>query len=157
MNESVFQQGVSVTVGVVCWVVAGVLWFIVRGFTPPKVDAWIDRIIVLLVLAGTVGIAGTALGGLIRRGITNVSGLVSNVAGSATGFGVVLAIALVSLLVVIVHVVQASVSKGSLAAAVVAPLTVGSIPGPVGVAALSLITGVSGFIAAGVAGLFGMG
>ena len=156
-NGSVFQQGVSVSVGVACWVAAGVLWFVVKGHTPPKVDAWIDRLIVVLVLTGTVGIAGTGLGGLLRRGVTNVTGLVSNIAGSATGFAAVLAVALVSLVIVVVHVYEASVTKGSLVAAVVAPLTAGSIPGSFGVAALSLITAVSGTVAAGVGGLFGIG
>lgn len=157
MNGSVFEQGVSVAAGVTCWVVAGVLWFVVRGFTPPKIDAWIDRLIVLLVLTGTVGIAGTGLGGLLRRMVNNVTGWVSSVAGSATGFAVVLGVALVAIVVVIVHVWQASVDKKSLAAAVIAPLTVGSIPGSVGVAALGLITAVSGAVGAGVAGAFGLG
>ena len=151
------EQVVSVVTGVVCLGIAAVLWLVVRdSVRPAQAKAWLDRGITLLVLAGTVGIAGTKLGGWIRTGVGWATSHLGQFIGSLTGTAVVFLAAVFVFVVVVVHLVTAKVGRGTLAAAVVSPLTVASIPGPFGAAALTAMSVVAGAVGAGVAGLFGL-
>lgn len=157
MPNNVLQQGVSAGVGVLCLVMAIVLWVFVRDvISKPQMRVWVDRFVVALVIAGVLGILSTKVGGWLRSGVAWVNAQVAGVIGSVTGATITFIVALIAFVIVVAHLITAKIGKGTFTAAVLSPVTVAAIPGPLGAAALATITAIGGIAGAAVAALFGM-
>ena len=129
---------VSASIGLVALVAAALLWFVGDHF---------QRLTVLLVMVASAGLVGTPLGRLMRSVVDwadqGTSQLETRWFGSAVG-GLIAAVALY---VVAVHLKKNQVSAWTLAAAAVVPIAVVTIPGPLGAAALTVVTAVVSVVA----------
>jgi len=144
-----WPQGVSALAGLICLVIAALIWFVGGKHTP--------RLIVLLVLTGTAGLLGTPAGGWLRTAVGWLSGATGTVTGRLTGVVVVGLVALVAIYVLVIHLRGGRADVKTIAAAVVTPAAVTTIPGPVGALASGAIGAVTGGVGAGVGAMFGLG
>lgn len=121
---------VSVTVGLVCYTVAGIMYSFGQRKFP--------LVIIGFVLAGTLGIVGSTVGRWMRSGLTTVTDWV----GLATGrfFGVaigwiIVAITVAYLVYTIIHLVtnqESDIDWRVLLASVTTPVGMVLIPGVIG-------------------------
>jgi hypothetical protein len=132
----VIDAGISAATGGTCLGAAGVLY--VADRLP-----WINRfaakirgpqIQVLLVLTASIGLVSTPVGRWINNATTTVDGLVDDLAGQWTGFGIMFALALAVLLWLVSDFMTGVQTRTLLLAAFAPPLTV-MIPGALGDAA----------------------
>jgi hypothetical protein len=135
--------GISASVGLVCLVAAFLIWTVGGKHTP--------RLVVLLVIAGTVGILGSPVGGWLRTAVGYLDSLAATATGRLTGTVVVGLVGLISLYVLIVHMKNKAISVRTLAAAVITPVAITSVPGVVGSVGASVVHA----IASGVGMAFG--
>lgn len=157
MGTEILRQGVSLAVGAASFGVALILWFLVRGRTKkPKVEAWIDRGILALMLTAAVGLTGTFLGSWTRAGIGWVNHLLSRWVGPQLGPFVLIGIALALVIAVAFALFEANVAGKTLTATWLTPFTATAIPGPVGAFVVSGITALTGLAATGIGLLFGI-
>ncbi|NUP35995.1 MAG: hypothetical protein HOY76_02970 [Streptomyces sp.] len=146
----VIDAGISAATGGTCLGAAGVLYVADRLPWISRLAAKIKspQIQVLLVLTASIGLVSTPVGQLINQATTAVDGFVDGLAGEWTGFGIMFALALASLLWLISDFMSGVQVRTLILAAVTPPLTV-MIPGVLGeFAATSL-----GFIATQVGSL----
>lgn len=146
----VIDAGISAATGGTCLGAAGVLYVADRLPWINRLAAKIKspQIQVLLVLTASIGLVSTPVGRLINQATTTVDGFVDGLAGEWTGFGIMFALALASLLWLISDFMSGVQTRTLLLAAFVPPLTV-MIPGTLGDAAATAL----GFIATQVGSL----
>lgn len=146
----VIDAGISAATGGTCLGAAGVLYVADRLPWINRLAAKIKspQIQVLLVLTASIGLVSTPVGRLINQATTTVDGFVNGLAGEWTGFGIMFALALASLLWLISDFMSGVQTRTLLLAAFVPPLTV-MIPGTLGDAAATAL----GFIATQVGSL----
>ncbi|SOD80107.1 hypothetical protein SAMN06272781_6871 [Streptomyces sp. 1222.2] len=146
----VIDAGISAATGGTCLGAAGVLYVADRLPWINQLAAKIKgpQIQTLLVLTASIGLVSTPLGGLINQATTSIDGFVDGLAGEWTGFGIMFAAALATLLWLISDFMTGVKTRTLLLAALAPPLTV-MIPGVLGqIAATGL-----GFIATQVGSL----
>jgi hypothetical protein len=146
----VIDAGISAATGGTCLGAAGVLYIADRL-------PWINRLTVkvkspqiqvLLVLTASIGLVSTPVGRLINQATTAVDGFVDGLAGEWTGFGIMFALALASLLWLTSDFMTGVKTRTLLLAAFTPPLTA-MIPGSIGEGAATAL----GFIATQVGSL----
>jgi hypothetical protein len=142
-------QGISASAGLSALVVAGIMWFIV--------GRWQPRYVVLLIVAGMAGLAGSGFGQGLHRGAGYVDGKVSVVVGQYTGATIVGLVALITLAAVTVGVLKNKVSGRTLVAALVLPAVVTMIPGVFGQVATATVSALASGVGMGIGVLFGAG
>lgn len=153
MNTSTTLTGaVSGTVAVVC-LVAAALMYTVGGKHFP-------RAIAILILTGFAGLLGTPVGGWLRRMLTWSYDFCGQLAGrwlssTVTAVTIATVTALAVIYVLVMHVKRKSLDRTTIASAAVIPFTVTAIPGPLGAAALTLVTGIASLVASGIGAMFG--
>ena len=140
--------GVTAAVGLVCLVAACLIWTVGRGHTP--------RLVVALVIAGSVGIVGSPLGGWIRRAVLYLDQLAGTATGRLTGVVVTGLIGLIALYVLAVHLWHNSVDIRTLAAALIAPVAMTSVPGVVGTVGASVLGAIASAVGMAVGAAFGI-
>lgn len=154
-TTTTITSAVSATIGVICLVAALLFWKIGQKHTP--------RLTVLLVLTGFAGFLSTPAGGWIRSGIDWFNNLLGQLASSiigpshvnATVIGLIVAASAVYVLVI--HLKNKSVDKNTFGAAAITPFMVAAIPGPIGAAAVTVVTALTSAIGLAVASAFGLG
>jgi hypothetical protein len=146
MHSSITTQAVSATVGLVCLVAAGLIWTVGNRHTP--------RLVVALVITGMVGLTSTTFGGWSRQ-IMAWLNTTDRLTGRLTGVVVVGLVAAVALYVLVIHVRRNSIGNKTLVSAAIVPLAVTSIPGPIGAAAVTLVSAISGSVAWAITSAFG--
>lgn len=148
------SSAVSGAVALICLVAVALMWTV--G------DKHFPRVIAMLTLTGFAGLIGTPVGGWLQRGLEwsyeffgRLTGRwISPTIGAVT-VATVCAIAVIYVLVV--HLKKKTLDRKTMTSAAVVPFTVTAIPGPLGAAALTLITGVTGLIGSGITAAFGWG
>lgn len=147
MHTDITTQAVSATVGLVCLVAAALIWTVGARHTP--------RLVVALVITGMVGLASTPFGGWARQVVDWLSTTTNRVTGRLTGVVVVGLVAAIALYVLAIHVHRRTIDNKTLVSAAIVPLAVTSIPGPIGAAAVTLVTALSGSVAWAITSAFG--
>jgi hypothetical protein len=140
--------GISASVGLVCLVAAVLMWTVGRRQTP--------RLAVLLVLTGAVGLLGSTLGGWLRTGVGYLDQLAATATGRLTGTVVVGLVGLVTLYVLSVHLFNNTISFRTLAAAVIAPVAITSVPGVIGSVGAGVVNAIASGIGMAVGAAFGI-
>lgn len=140
-------QAVTATVGVVCLVAAALIWTVGGRHTP--------RLVVALVMTGVAGIASTAAGSWLREAVGWLNTAVAGVIGRLTGAVVVGLVAAIALYVLVVHLRNRSVDNKTLVSAAIVPVAVTSIPGPIGAAAATAVSALTGTVAWAITAAFG--
>ena len=147
MNSTVTTQTVSATVGLVCLVAAGLIWTVGNRHTP--------RLVVALIITGMVGLGSTAFGGWARQAVGWLNQTTDRLTGQLTGVVVVGLVAGIALYVLIVHLRRNAVDNMTLVSAAIVPIAVTSIPGPIGAAAVTAVSALSGTVAWAISAAFG--
>lgn len=147
MNSDITTQAVSATVGLVCLVAAGLIWTVGNRHTP--------RLVVALVITGMVGLGSTTFGTWARQVVGWLNQTTDRVTGQLTGVVVVGLVASIALYVLIVHLRRNSIDTKTLVSAAIVPIAVTSIPGPIGAAAVTAVTALSGAMAWAITSAFG--
>ena len=153
-TTTTLSTAVSATVGVICLVAALLFWKVGQKHTP--------RLTALLVLTGFAGFMATPAGGWIRSAIDWFNNLLGQIASQILGPQHVNAIVVglitagAALYMLVVHLKNRSIDGKTFGAAAVTPFTIAAIPGPIGSAAMSVVTAVTSAIGYGVASMFGM-
>jgi hypothetical protein len=148
------STAVSAAVGVICLVAALLFWKVGQKHTP--------RLTALLVLTGFAGFMATPAGGWIRSAITWCNNLLGTIAAQLFGAARVNALVIglitagTALYILAIHFKHKSIDGTTFGAAAITPFTVAAIPGPVGAAAVSVVTAVTSAIGYGVASMFGI-
>lgn len=140
--------GVSATAGAISLGIALILYFFA--------DRWQPRLIVLLVLGGMTGIAGSALDTGLRHGVTRADDIAGRFIGQMTGGLVTGAVAFVAVVAVVIAFWKNHVSAAVLVAAMVAPGAASLIPGQVGDVSATVINTGGGFMGGVIGALFGV-
>lgn len=135
---------VSAAAGVMALLTATLLWTIGKRKWP--------RFIAVLVLSGSMGLAGSQVGGWLRTGSAFVDSKLSEVIHGFTGGTVAGVLGLICVAIVGFHLHHKNIAGMTLGAAFLAPYTAVSIPGLVG----SLFQGTFGIIGSLIAGLIGL-
>ena len=150
------QQGVSVTVALICLTGAFLLWKVGHQHWP--------RITLLLIATAGAGLMPTKVGDWARSAmawtVQFIGDLLSNFVGTGQVNGTVIGalIAIGILATVAFHVFKhKSITGGTLGAAAAVPLTVGAIPGAVGTAAVTIVGAVVGGVAQLILSVFSLG
>jgi len=142
------ETGVSGTVGLICLVAAALMWTVGKRHTP--------RLIVALLITGVVGILGTPVGGWLRRAVGWVDTMTGTVTGRLTGTVVVGLVAAIALYVLVVHVgIRKKVTDKTLIAATVVPVSISTVPGPIGDVTTWVLGALTGAVGWAVSAAFG--
>lgn len=118
------HPGYTVAAGVVCLVLAGLIWL-------PGRERW-PRIAVVLVIAGIGSILTTKAGQWARDGVMWLEGQINRGLGDLFGVTLAWVLALVAIVIVGFHLHHRTVSRSTLAYAAAVPLTVTLVPGVIG-------------------------
>jgi hypothetical protein len=140
--------GVSATTGLLCLVIAGIMWW--------AADRWHPRVIVALVITGMSGLAGSAFGAKLHDVAVYVDQWVGQFIGQYTGAAFSGIVALVVLALVVVAMWKDRVTAKTLVAAMFVPVTVVMIPGMVGQVGASAVTGLASAVGSIGGALFGI-
>jgi hypothetical protein len=153
-----FTHVASGTVGVLCLLIAVLLWVVAEKKAAVA--------IVCLILAGAFMIAGTLVGGWIHTGVDWADGMMGHVIGWVTGavigFGLAVVLAFIyghDLWVLIRQLLRkrdGDVKNRTAIAAGLLPFTASAIPGPVGAAVVAGIAAIASIPAAIIGFLFGI-
>ena len=129
---------VPATVGLIALVAFGVLWF-----TGPHAP----RVAVLLLMTGVAGLLSSPVGGWLRSLVDWVSSALSSVFVKTTGTWVSGLLGGAALALLIIRFKDKRIDRWTLALAVVVPVAVATIPGPVGRLAVTAVTAVTAIVA----------
>lgn len=153
-----FHHVVSVAASLVCLAIAILLWVVAEKKA--------SLAIVLLILAGATGIAGTMIGGLVHTGVTwadhALGGAIGMITGVVLGFLLALAFAfifvhdLVGLIRDLIRRRDGNVENRTVVAAVLVPFTAAAIPGSVGALMVTVVGFLASLPAWGISALFGI-
>lgn len=151
-TATTLSGAVSGAVALICLVAVALMWTV--G------DKHFPRVIGLLTLTGFAGLLGTPVGDWVRRVLVWSYDLLGRLterwlSPSVGAITVATIAALAVIYVLVVHLKKKTLDRTTLASAAVVPFTVASIPGPLGAAAVTLVTGIAGFIASGIGAAFG--
>jgi hypothetical protein len=140
--------GISAGAGLVCLVVAAIMWFVA--------GRWQPRIVAVLVIAGMSGLAGSGLASWLHRTAVYVDGVVAQFVGQLGGVVATSVVAIVAIALVTVALWQNKVTGRTLVAAAFVPVTVAMIPGLAGQVGTSVVNGVATAAGMAVGALFGI-
>lgn len=141
-------SGVSAAVAVICLVIAGLIWTVGDQHTP--------RVVVALVIAGSVGLTGTPVGEWLHSIVGWLDTQAGSLIGQLTGeivFGLVF---LVVMYMLCIHVWKRKIDLSTLAFALSAPTAAVIVPGTVGVVALWIFTAIASIVGWPIAYLFAL-
>lgn len=141
--------GVSATMGLLCLIAAGFMWFLA--------DRWHPRIVVALVLSGMAGLAGSGVGMWMHRTASGLDRWLGQFIGQFTGTALTGLVAIIVLTFVGIAMWKNRVSGKTLVAAAFVPVTVAMIPGMIGQAGTSVVTGLASAVGSIGGALFGIG
>jgi hypothetical protein len=150
------HSGVSLTVGLLALVAAGILWFFGQHMFP--------RVTMLLVMGGAIGLAGSQVGGWGNTAITWANDQIAKGLALITGSpgltqpGTVIWAAGAIVLVAYVgfSFYRKSVDERVLGAAALAPLAAATIPGAFGSTVVSALTTIAGVVTWPIAAVFNL-
>jgi len=134
---------ISATIGIFCYIGAWVFYRVLKKW---------EVVAPCFMLVGTMGIGGSQLGQLAHFSVDWLQTMLVAQIGKYTGATLTGVVGLVSALYFLIHVLKdRKVKKVTLVSAVIAPLTVASIPGPAG----AIIGGAFGLLGALVSAIIG--
>lgn len=138
----------SATIGAFCFVLA---WFFYKVLKKWEVAAPV------FMLVGTMSLMGSQVGRLMQTGVSMADTALVAQIGKYTGAGLTGVFGLIFAFYFLVHVLKdRQVHKMTLVSAVLTPMTVASIPGPVGVALVGTF-GILGTMTSSIVGaMFGV-
>ena len=128
------HQGYTVIAAVLALIAAAMIWTVGRARWP--------RTVVLLIIAGVGGLASTTAGRWAHQGIAAAANAMGRLTGYLFGFVFAGIITLVAVGLVGFHLHHKTISKRTLGAAAVVPLSASLLPGAVG----TILVGVVGFL-----------
>jgi hypothetical protein len=138
---------VTAAIGLIALVAAAALWF--TGQNAP-------RLTVLLVMTGTSGILGTPVGAWLRSASDWLNQTTNSITARWAGTTVTGLLAGVATFVLIIRMKDNKVDNWTLALAVLVPVSVASIPGPLGHAAYTAVVAVVAVIGWAISQAFGI-
>jgi hypothetical protein len=124
----------ALAVGTIAMTTALILIMACDGLTGAKTR----YIICALVLTGSAGLVNGTVGVWIHKTITDIDGAVSPKVGEFTGLGVALLVAIVVFGTALGMVVTGDINTGTLVLIALVPVFTSFIPGPAGVAAMTI-------------------
>lgn len=152
------HYAVSALAALICLAIAALLWVVAEKRAAVA--------IVLLILAGATGIAGTKVGGWINTGVTwadhGIGGLIGMLTGVVFGFLLAIAVAfifvhdLVGLIRDLFRKRDGNVENRTVVAAALVPFTAAAIPGTVGALMVTIVGFLASLPAWGISALFGI-
>jgi uncharacterized membrane protein len=134
--------------GLLCLLVAAIMWMVA--------DRWHPRVVVVLVLAGMSGLAGSGLGNWIHRTAVYLDAAAGKFIGQFTGTAITGLVAILALALVVVGLWKDKVTGKTIVAAMFVPVTVAMVPGMVGQASTSAVTALASAVASVGGALFGI-
>jgi hypothetical protein len=143
-HMSLAQAGVSVAVALICLVAAALFW-------APKIGKrHTPRLVVLLVLTGSVGLVGTKLGNWVHTASSSINDATGRAIGQFLGVSLAGAISVILAFAVAytlaIEFKEKKIGNRTLGAAGLTPMLVASIPGQVGSLLVSGIAMVAGLV-----------
>jgi len=147
LNSLHLNGTVSALIGLVALAVAGSLWF--TGHHAP-------RLTVLLLMTGAAGMLGTPVGAWLRSVVDWANQAAANVTTRWTGAAVTGLLGGIATFVLIVRLKDSKVDNWTLLLAVLVPVSVSTIPGPLGHAAYTAVTALVAVVAWGISQAFGL-
>jgi hypothetical protein len=139
---------VSAAVGLTALVAAAAIWFIGHRHWP--------RVVVVLVMTASAGLAGSALGDWLRSLVGWANDTAASVTTRWTGTAVNGLLAAVAVYALVIRFKERKVDYVTLAVALFTPLVVSTIPGAIGQAALTAIAAVTGVAGWGIGQALGL-
>ncbi|WP_030375549.1 hypothetical protein [Streptomyces rimosus] len=141
------EAGISVTVGVVALLVAGLLHFVGGRVWP--------RITVLLIVIGMMSIVGTPVGQLLRRWAGTADGWLSGVLTSWLGAAVSGLTGITVAIILGLDVWKKHIGTRTLGCAAALPVAGATIPGPAGAVVMGVCGALAGVVGGGGQWMFG--
>jgi hypothetical protein len=135
------HPGATLAASLLALVFAALIWTVGRQRWP--------RTVVALIVAGVGGLTNTTAGAYARRGVDAGEAALGHLLGTLFGYAFPGIVAIVAIAVVGFHWHHKTISRWTLAAAALVPLTVTFVPGTAGnilVAAVGLLTDAAGWV-----------
>ena len=107
-------------------------------------------------MTGVAGLLNTSAGRWVRAAVGWLDAMTGKVTGQLTGVVVVGLVAAVAIYVVVIHLRRGRTDTKTLTAAAIAPVAVTTIPGPIGAAAFTAVSAVTGAMGWAVGAAFGL-
>jgi hypothetical protein len=144
-HMSLAQAGVSVAIALICLTAAALFWApqIGKRHTP--------RLVVLLVLTGSVGLVGTQMGTWVHTASNTINDYFGQLLGRFFGVTAVdvisVIIAIATVYVLVIEFKEKKIGNRTLGAAGLTPMLAASIPGQLGALLVSGIATIAGLVA----------